>query len=50
VIALNLATAKAQMEEQLAAGKELSQSSDPKAAMSLAAQGTARYGRCSGLQ
>ncbi|WP_374361813.1 phasin family protein [Pseudoduganella danionis] len=37
VVALNLATAKAQMEEQLAAGKELSQSSDPKAAMSLAA-------------
>lgn len=37
VVALNLATAKAQMEEQLAAGKELSQSSDPKAVMSLAA-------------
>jgi len=37
VVALNLATAKAQMEEQLATGKELSQSSDPKAAMSLAA-------------
>ncbi|MYN44704.1 TIGR01841 family phasin [Pseudoduganella sp. FT93W] len=37
VVALNLATAKAQMEEQLATSKELSQSSDPKAAMSLAA-------------
>ena len=37
VVALNLATARAQMEEQLATSKELSQSSDPKAAMSLAA-------------
>ncbi|MYM38009.1 phasin family protein [Duganella qianjiadongensis] len=37
VVALNLATARAQLEEQLATGKELSQSSDPQAAMSLAA-------------
>ncbi len=37
VVALNLATAKAQMEDQLAAGKELSQSATPKEALSLAA-------------
>ena len=37
VIALNMATAKSQMEDGLATGKEIGQSSDPKAAMSLAA-------------
>lgn len=37
VVALNLATAKSQMEDGLATGKEMSQAADPKAAMSLAA-------------
>jgi len=37
VMALNLATAKSQLEDSLAAGKEISQASDPKAALSLAA-------------
>ncbi|MEV4782845.1 phasin family protein [Burkholderia sp. LMU1-1-1.1] len=37
VVALNMATAKSQMEEGLATGKEMSQAADPKAAMSLAA-------------
>jgi len=37
VIALNLATAKSQVEAGLATGKEISQANDPKAAISLAA-------------
>ncbi|MYN18091.1 TIGR01841 family phasin [Rugamonas sp. FT107W] len=37
VVALNMATAKNQLEDNLATGKEISQSTDPKAAMSLAA-------------
>lgn len=37
VVALNMATAKSQMEDGLATGKEMSQAADPKAAMSLAA-------------
>ncbi|MBP1204852.1 phasin family protein [Duganella sp. 1411] len=37
VVALNMATAKSQLEDGLAAGKEISQAADPKAAMSLAA-------------
>jgi len=37
VVALNMATAKSQMEEGLATGKEMSQAADPKAAMNLAA-------------
>jgi len=37
VVALNMATAKTQMEDGLAAGKEISQTADPKAAISLAA-------------
>ena len=37
VVALNLATAKSNVEDTLAAGKELSQAKDPKAAMELAA-------------
>ncbi|GJJ01542.1 hypothetical protein RugamoR64_20800 [Duganella rhizosphaerae] len=37
VVALNMATAKNQLEDGLAAGKEISQTTDPKAAMSLAA-------------
>ncbi|MQA39096.1 phasin family protein [Rugamonas aquatica] len=37
VVALNLATAKTQLEDGLAAGKEISQTADPKAALSLAA-------------
>jgi phasin family protein len=37
VVALNMATAKSQMEEGLATGKEMSQAADPKAAMTLAA-------------
>jgi len=37
VIALNLATAKSQLEDGLAAGKELSQAADPKEAIKLAA-------------
>ena len=37
VMALNLSTAKSQVENNLAAGKEISQASDPKAAISLAA-------------
>ena len=37
VVALNLATAKSNVEDTLAAGKELSQTKDPKAAMELAA-------------
>ena len=37
VVALNLATAKNQLEGGLAAGKEISQTADPKAAISLAA-------------
>lgn len=37
VVALNMATAKSQLEGGLAAGKEISQAADPKAAMSLAA-------------
>jgi len=37
VVALNMATAKSQMEDGLATGKEMSQAADPRAAMSLAA-------------
>jgi len=37
VVALNMATAKSQLEDGLATGKEISQAADPKAAMSLAA-------------
>ncbi len=37
VVALNMATAKSQMADGLATGKEISQAADPKAAMSLAA-------------
>ncbi len=37
VVALNMATAKTQLEDGLATGKEISQTTDPKAAMSLAA-------------
>jgi phasin family protein len=37
VVALNMATAKSSLEDGLAAGKEISQTADPKAAMSLAA-------------
>lgn len=37
VVALNMATAKSQLEGGLATGKEMSQAADPKAAMSLAA-------------
>lgn len=37
VVALNMATAKSQLEDGLATGKEMSQAADPKAAMSLAA-------------
>lgn len=37
VVALNMATAKSQIEDGLATGKEMSQAADPKAAMSLAA-------------
>ena len=37
VVALNLATAKSQLEGGLAAGQEMSKSADPKAAMALAA-------------
>jgi phasin family protein len=37
VVALNMATAKSNVEGGLAAGKEISQQQDPKAAMSLAA-------------
>jgi len=37
VVALNMATAKSQIEDGLATGKEISQATDPKAAMSLAA-------------
>ena len=37
VVALNMATAKSQMEDGLATGKEMSQAADPKAAMTLAA-------------
>ena len=36
VVALNVATAKSAVEDGLAAGKELSQSKDPKAAMAAA--------------
>jgi hypothetical protein len=36
VVALNMATAKSQIEDSLATGKEISQAKDPKAAMSLA--------------
>ena len=38
VIALNLSTAKSQLEDSLAAGKEISQAQDPKAAIQLAAE------------
>lgn len=38
VIALNLQTAKSQLEDNLAAGKEISQTQDPKAAIKLAAE------------
>jgi phasin family protein len=37
VVALNMATAKSQVADGLATGKEISQAADPKAAMSLAA-------------
>lgn len=37
VIALNLATAKSQLQDGLAAGKEISQAADPKAALKAAA-------------
>jgi phasin family protein len=37
VVALNMATAKSQVADGLATGKEMSQAADPKAAMSLAA-------------
>jgi phasin family protein len=37
VVALNMATAKSQIEEGLAAGKEISQAGDPKAALKVAA-------------
>jgi len=37
VVALNMATAKSQIEDGLATGKEMSQAADPKAAMTLAA-------------
>jgi phasin family protein len=37
VVALNMATAKSQMADGLATGKEMSQAADPKAAMGLAA-------------
>ncbi|MBA5635813.1 phasin family protein [Duganella sp. LX20W] len=37
VVALNMATAKSNVEDSLAAGKALSQAQDPKAAMELAA-------------
>lgn len=37
VVALNMATAKSQMAEGIAAGKEISQAKDPKEALSLAA-------------
>jgi len=37
VVALNMATAKSQMEDGIAAGKEISQAKDPKEALSLAA-------------
>ncbi|WP_343729206.1 phasin family protein [Duganella sp.] len=37
VIALNMSTAKSQLEDSLAAGKEISQAQDPKAALKAAA-------------
>ena len=37
VLALNMATARAGMEEGIAAGKEISQARDPKAALAAAA-------------
>jgi len=37
VVALNMATAKSHLEDSLAAGKEISQTADPQAAMKLAA-------------